>query len=130
MIGPVCGAWIAELGDWRWVVSAPVLEQRRPQRLLIYDTVLGPNHRQCRGPTSRALPSPRKCVLTCGPTHLWLSTAPFFAAYAPVLLEQKARLVKDTMDMEKGQYCEVRTIFDGADREYVCDSLGLWFFVN
>ncbi|KAI0686159.1 MFS polyamine transporter [Earliella scabrosa] len=38
--------------------------------------------------------------------------------YAPVLLEQKAGLVKDTMDMEKGQYCEVRTIFDGADREW------------
>ena len=29
--------------------------------------------------------------------------------------------------MEKGQYCEVRTIFDGADREYVCESLNFSF---
>ena len=21
VIGPICGAWIAEKGDWRWVVS-------------------------------------------------------------------------------------------------------------
>ena len=26
VIGPICGAWIAEKGDWRWVVSTVVSE--------------------------------------------------------------------------------------------------------
>lgn len=40
-------------------------------------------------------------------------------AYPPVLLERKARAIKESMalDPEKGQICEVRTVFDGPDRE-------------
>ncbi len=40
-------------------------------------------------------------------------------AYPPVLLARKAkRIRKDLADSEKGdRYSDVRTIFDGADRE-------------
>ena len=40
-----------------------------------------------------------------------------FAAFAPVLLERKAEQIRKGMDTEKGQYREVRSVFDGADRE-------------
>ncbi|KAI0686161.1 MFS polyamine transporter [Earliella scabrosa] len=38
--------------------------------------------------------------------------------YAPLLLERKARLIKERVDVEKGQHVDVRTVFDGADREW------------
>lgn len=42
-----------------------------------------------------------------------------FVAFAPVLLERKADLIRKSMDPEKGAQREVRTVFDGADRQYV-----------
>lgn len=43
-----------------------------------------------------------------------------YIAYAPVLLERKAKQIRDGMrDAEKGPQQEVRTIFDSPDREYV-----------
>ncbi|KAI0751877.1 MFS polyamine transporter [Daedaleopsis nitida] len=38
--------------------------------------------------------------------------------YPPVLLERKARVIRASMNPEKGQPCEVRTIFDGPNREW------------
>ena len=39
------------------------------------------------------------------------------AAYPPILLERKAARIRKGMDPEKGQFREVRTVFDGADRQ-------------
>ena len=38
------------------------------------------------------------------------------SAYAPYLLEKKAEKIKKTIDLEKGPYKSVRTIFDTTDR--------------
>ena len=38
------------------------------------------------------------------------------SAFAPVLLEKKAQKIKKSIDIEKGPYKSVRTIFDTTDR--------------
>ncbi|KAG9223391.1 hypothetical protein CCMSSC00406_0007578 [Pleurotus cornucopiae] len=38
--------------------------------------------------------------------------------FAPVLLEQKAKEMRQSMDLENGPYKEVRTVYDGADRSW------------
>lgn len=48
------------------------------------------------------------------------------SAYAPVLLERKAARMRQEMeqDTEKGHQPKViRTVFESADRQYVCASL-------
>ncbi|KAM5530087.1 hypothetical protein V8D89_016247 [Ganoderma adspersum] len=81
VVGPMCGAWIAEKGDWRWVFWAPTIVAVVVQLVGLY---------------------------------LLEET------YPPVLLARKAqRIRKGLGDSEKGgQYSTVRTIFDGADREW------------
>ncbi|KAI0751858.1 MFS polyamine transporter [Daedaleopsis nitida] len=79
VIGPICGAWIAEKGDWRWVFWAPSIVSIAVQIVGLY----------------------------------FLEET-----YAPILLERKARLIRANMDAEKGKVREVRTIFDGADRQW------------
>ncbi|KAI1794152.1 MFS polyamine transporter [Ganoderma leucocontextum] len=81
VVGPMCGAWIAEKGDWRWVFWAPTIVAVVVQLVGLY-------------------------VLE--------------ETYPPVLLARKAKRIKrELADSEKGnQYSEVRTIFDGADREW------------
>ena len=44
-------------------------------------------------------------------THLFLS------AFPPILLERKAAQIRKSMDPEKAQAREIRTVFDGADRQ-------------
>lgn len=47
-------------------------------------------------------------------------TGVIFIAYAPVLLERKAKQIREgRRDAEKGPPQEVRTIFDNPDRECV-----------
>ena len=41
------------------------------------------------------------------------------AAYAPVLLERKAERIRKSMTPEKAESVVVRTVFQGADRQYV-----------
>ena len=38
------------------------------------------------------------------------------SAFAPVLLEKKAQKIRKTVDIEKGPYKSVRTVFDTDDR--------------
>ncbi|KAI0773545.1 MFS polyamine transporter [Fomes fomentarius] len=84
VVGPVCGAWIAEKGDWRWVVHA--LYFWAPTIVSVAVQLVGLFFLQ--------------------------------ETYAPVLLEQKARLIRKEMDAEKGQTRDVRSIYDCADREW------------
>ena len=49
----------------------------------------------------------------CGGRFSW------YIAFPPVLLERKAAAIRKGIDLEKGNYKEVRTIYDGADRQYV-----------
>ncbi|RDX43808.1 MFS polyamine transporter [Lentinus brumalis] len=79
VIGPTCGAWIAEKSTWRWV---------------FWSTTIVDAFIQCLG------------VIFLKET------------FAPILLERKAALIRKGMDPEKGQYREVRTVFDGADRHW------------
>ena len=47
-------------------------------------------------------------------------------AFPPVLLERKAQQIRKSMDAEKGPYREVRSVFDGADRQ----SVSIYFYWN
>jgi hypothetical protein len=38
------------------------------------------------------------------------------SAFAPYLLEKKAQKIRKTIDLEKGPYKSVRTVFDTNDR--------------
>ena len=69
-----------------------------------------------------SLLAPRKCVLTtltC-PREVMLTQSP---AYAPVLLEWKAKRIIKQMDPEKGQRTVVRTVYQTEDRTYVVPNL-------
>ncbi|KAI0366301.1 MFS polyamine transporter [Pilatotrama ljubarskyi] len=79
VIGPTCGAWIAQRSTWRWV---------------FWSTTIVDGFIQVMGL--------------------------FFLkeTYAPILLERKAIRIRKSMDPEKAQTREVRTVFDGADRHW------------
>ncbi|PIL36204.1 MFS general substrate transporter [Ganoderma sinense ZZ0214-1] len=81
VVGPMCGAWIAERGDWRWVFWAPTIVAVVVQLVGLY----------------------------------FLEET-----YPPVILARKARRIRrGLVDLERSdQYTTVRTIFDGADREW------------
>ncbi|PCH40176.1 MFS polyamine transporter [Wolfiporia cocos MD-104 SS10] len=79
VIGPACGAWIADKSTWRWV---------------FWSTSIVDGFIQCLGL--------------------------FFLreTFAPFLLERKAERIRKSMDPEKAQNREVRTVFDSADRHW------------
>ncbi|KAH9945465.1 MFS polyamine transporter [Epithele typhae] len=79
VIGPACGAWVAQKSTWRWVFWS----------------------------TSIA------CALIQGLGLIYLRET-----FPPVLLEWRAQKIRKGLDPEKGQYREVRTVFDGADRHW------------
>ncbi|RDB16595.1 Efflux pump vrtL [Hypsizygus marmoreus] len=73
VVGPVCGAWIAEKSTWRWVFwSTSIVDAA-------------------------------------------IQVSGFFflqETFAPLLLEQKAKLMRKSMDAEKGQAKDVRTVYE------------------
>ncbi|KAI0329280.1 MFS polyamine transporter [Cubamyces sp. BRFM 1775] len=79
VIGPTCGAWIAQRSTWRWV---------------FYSTTIVDAFIQFMGL--------------------------FFLkeTFAPVLLERRAAQLRKSLDPEKAQTREIRTVFDTADRHW------------
>ncbi|KAI0833706.1 MFS polyamine transporter [Trametes gibbosa] len=77
VIGPTCGAWIAQKSTWRWVFWSTTIADGVVQILGL-----------------------------------------FFLreTYAPILLEKKAEQMRQSLDPEKAQKREIRTVFDGQDR--------------
>ena len=119
VVGPICGAWIAQLGDYRWVVSTAL-----PVAFISSSA----NFRA----KFWAPPIVSVAVQLGGWFFLEesqygfrdrfgqpLTSWNYFPAFPPVLLERKAVNMKKRMDTEKVAYKVVRTIYDGADREYV-----------
>ncbi|TBU32694.1 MFS polyamine transporter [Dichomitus squalens] len=79
VIGPTCGAWIAQRSTWRWVFWSTTIVDAFIQ-------VLGLFFLQ--------------------------------ETFAPVLLERKANKIRKSMDPEKANVREVRTVFDNTDRHW------------
>ncbi|KAI0333400.1 MFS polyamine transporter [Cubamyces sp. BRFM 1775] len=80
VIGPICGAWIAQESNWRWVFWSTSIV----------------------------------CVVVQAVGFVYLRET-----FPPILLERKAKRIRgDMADVEKGKMREVRTVFDGADREW------------
>ncbi|KAI9060888.1 MFS polyamine transporter [Trametes sanguinea] len=80
VIGPACGAWIAQKSDWRWVFWSTSIF----------------------------------CFFVQGIGLFYLKET-----YAPVLLERKAAHIRRAMsDSEKGPVQEVKTVFDGPNRQW------------
>ncbi|CDO69456.1 hypothetical protein BN946_scf184817.g16 [Trametes cinnabarina] len=103
VIGPACGAWIAEKSDWRWVfwstsifcvfVQGVGLFYLQESVLFYFNAVL------------------ISVQLTDAFGNI--------SAYAPVLLERRAARIRKTMrDSEKGRVQEVKTVFDGPNRRW------------
>lgn len=79
VIGPICGAWIAERSTWRWVFWSTTIVDGFIQILGIF----------------------------------FLQET-----FAPILLERKAVAMRKSMDPEKAQGREIRTVFDNKDRQW------------
>ncbi|OSD01877.1 MFS polyamine transporter [Trametes coccinea BRFM310] len=80
VIGPACGAWIAQRSDWRWVFWSTSIF----------------------------------CFFVQGIGLFYLKET-----YPPVLLERKAAHIRKSMvDSEKGRMQEVKTVFDGPNRQW------------
>ncbi|KAI0636206.1 MFS polyamine transporter [Trametes polyzona] len=79
VIGPTCGAWIAQRSTWRWVFWSTTIVDGFIQVLGLF----------------------------------FLKET-----FAPILLERKAEQMRKSMDPEKAQAREIRTVFDGADRHW------------
>ncbi|KAI0775003.1 MFS polyamine transporter [Trametes elegans] len=79
VIGPTCGAWIAQRSTWRWVFWSTTIVDGAIQVLGVF----------------------------------FLKET-----FPPILLERKAEQMRKSMDPEKAQAREIRTVFDGADRHW------------
>ena len=103
IIGPVAGAWIAERSTWRWVFWSTTIVDAAVQVLGLFYL--------------------RESVQRCVAIHLEDgSLICCFPAYAPFLLEQRAKEMRQRNDVEGNM--RVRTVYDDKiDREcarYAC----------
>ena len=94
-VGPIAGGFIAEKSTWRWVFWS----------VTIADAVV-----QLGGLfwLQESAFSSRMFATTV--TH------DYIVAYAPVLLERKAKQLMQQMDPEKGQRTVVRTVYQTEER--------------
>ena len=69
---------------------------------------------RCRRSNSRTFFPSRKYV-SGRENKFCLTNSPTIAAYAPCLLEKKANEIRKNLDLEKGSYKHVRTVYESND---------------
>ncbi|KAG6878984.1 hypothetical protein C0992_006077 [Termitomyces sp. T32_za158] len=91
VVGPVCGAWIAERSTWRWVFWSTSIVDAIIQVFGIF-----------------FLQESR--LIRSSPTHIF--SYYYITAFAPLLLARKAAAIKKSIDPEKAQTTNIYTIFE------------------
>ncbi|KAJ7506734.1 hypothetical protein B0H11DRAFT_2323162 [Mycena galericulata] len=110
VVGPLCGAFVAEKSTWRWVVRMP----NNSNEASAYFRQFWATTIVAAGNQTLGVVYLRECLPAF---HSVDSTLTTVTAYAPFLLEQEANHIRQSLNAEKDPVRHVRSQFANEDRE-------------